>query len=436
MNFNRLSVYLTLSALCAIFMLFFWSCAEPGAEYEPGQVRIEFWHSMSGEHGNLISSFANEFNALHDGVEIIPVYQGAYSSLNQKLVASIQAGNPPVITQMYETWTSLLIKADAIQPVQKFIDEDPDFQEELDDFIKIFIANNSWNDMLYTLPFNKSSYVFFVNKTHLKEQGIESIPRTWEEKVEVGKKLTRDLTGNNRIDQFGLGLRPVEATFSLYLYQNGGQYLDEDGVPQLDSPEAIEALQYIVDLVHKHNIALQETAYLSQLFGTGRISMFYGSSAGIPFVERSLRLDDGSMRFEWDAYPMPGNNTPATLFEGTNVGILKTRTPRIQQYAWEFLKFLTSKENNLRWAITTGYTPVRYSVLEEPTLIDFIEEMPAYEAVITQYDTGYYDPRVHYWSNIRPLIRSAVEKALNRTLTPEQALREAQERALIELEWW
>lgn len=433
---SRLSQYLKLVLLCFGIVVFFNSCGDIGADYERRGVRIEFWHAMPGSAGDLIREIAREFNELHEDVEIVPVYQGAYSSLNQKLVASIQAGNPPVITQMYETWTSLLIKADALQPVQTFIDNDPEFQKELNDFIEIFISNNSWDDKLYTLPFNKSSYVFFVNMDHLEEAGIEDAPRTWEEKVEAGKKLTRDLTGNNRIDQFGLGLRPVEATMSLYLYQNSGQYLDEEGNPQLDSPEAIEALQYIVDLVHKHNVALQETAYLSQLFGTGRISMFYGSSAGIPFVERSLRRDDGTMRFNWKAFTMPGNTQEATIFEGTNVGILKTRTTRIQEYAWEFLKFLTNKENNLKWAINTGYTPVRYSVLEEQELEEYIQKVPAYEAVISQYEMGHYDPRIHYWANIRPLIRSALEKSLNLTLTPEQALKEAQELALIELEWW
>ncbi len=433
-KFWKVSIRLTF--LCAVLTIFCFSCGDMTSEYEGRRIRIEFWHSMAGDHGELLREIADDFNEQQEEVEIIPVYQGAYGSLNQKLIASIQAGNPPVITQMYETWTSLFIEADAIQPLQKFVDEDPEFQEDLDDFIDIFISNNSWDDKLYTLPFNKSSYVFFVNKDHFQEAGIDEVPTTWEDKLEAGRKLTRDLTGNNRIDQFGLGIRPVEATFSLYLYQNGGQYLDEEGQPQLNSPEAIEALEFIVDLVHNQNVSLQERGYLSQLFGTGRISMFYGSSAGIPFIERALRRDDGTMRFEWGAYPMPGNKKRATLFEGTNVGILDTRSARVQEYAWEFLKFLTNKENNLKWAIETGYTPVRYSVLETPELEEYVEDFPAYKAVISQFEMGNYDPRAHYWANIRPFIRSAVEKSLNLTLTPEQALHEAQQRALTELEWW
>ncbi len=396
------------------------------------KIRIEFWHANSGKHGKLIEKFVKEFNKLHPNIQVIPVYQGSYTSLYQKLLASIQAGNPPVITQLYESWTSMLIKANKLVCIQDYIDKDPQFKKDVSDFIEIFRRNNSWGGKLYTLPFNKSCYVFFVNLDMLKQVGYETAPKNWNELLDAAKKLT--VKKGKNIIRYGIGLRPTIETFSYFYYQNGGNYFDKDGNLKIYTKEAVEALQFLVDLVNKYKVAYVDPGYMSQPFGSEKIAMYIGSSAGIPFVNRAVKGDNNKPKFNWMTFTLPEGKRKATLFQGTNIGILKTgRGPKVEKAAYEFIKFLTDKKHNLEWSIETGYVPIRYSVLKDPKIQEYLKKNPYYKAVISQYDYGFYDPRMKKWSNIRPIVQAAVEKALHGTLSPDEALKEAQKKAEEEL---
>lgn len=412
-----------LIVLCAV------QCTENAGRTAKKRVtKISFWHANSGKPKAIIESFVEEFNSQHQGeCEIIPVYQGAYSSLQQKLYASIMAHNQPMICQLYETWTSRLIQADKIVCIQDLIDEDPEFKESQSDFIDIFIRNNSWDDKLYTLPFNKSTYVLFVNEELLVKAGIDTIPSTWAELEAASVAMTKRSGKMN--DVYGMGLRPTIDMFSFFMYQNGGSFLKEDSdtdtVFTINSKENVEALSFIVDLVKKQKVAYVDPGYMSTPFGSQRIGMYIGSSAGIPYVQKAV-----NGKFRWNTYPLPAKVQRATIFQGTNVGLLKNaQSDTARKYGWEFIKFLTNKTNNLQWSTQTGYVPVRQSVLESEGLKDFLEDNPYNRATVTQYQDGFYDPRIKCWVNVRQKIQASVAKALNQTLTPQEALDEAQKEA-------
>src|SRR5690606_13083568 len=94
----------------------------------------------------------------------------------------------------------------------------------------------------------------------LEEAGYTEPPQTWDELVEVAKALTKDVDGDGNIDQWGfvsLGL-PGQVfntyTFFDFLFQNGGQLFNEEGEPAFNSPEGVEALQFMVDLKNVHQV--------------------------------------------------------------------------------------------------------------------------------------------------------------------------------------
>lgn len=86
-----------------------------------GPVTITFWHGMSGVLQPAVNELTEDFNKLNPGIVVQAQYQGNYGVLNQKLIASVAAGNPPTISQVYANWTLVLIKANAIIPMERFI---------------------------------------------------------------------------------------------------------------------------------------------------------------------------------------------------------------------------------------------------------------------------------------------------------------------------
>lgn len=395
------------------------------------QAVISFWHSMADKQAVAINEIAKAFEQLHPDITVKPIYQGNYDQLHQKLIAAITSRTMPAVAQMYESWTSQFVSRNLLTPVQEFFDgTDGLSQQEIDDIVKTFRENNSWNNRMVTMPFNKSAYVLYVNTDMLKRAGIARAPQTWEELREAAKKLT--VRTENRVEVYGFAIRPFIESLTTLLYMNGGRYLGPDRKTLLlKSPEAHDALQFLVDLVNKDKVAYVESDYLSNAFGSGKIAMYIGSSASFPYNEEAV-----GGKFQWQAAPLPGvpGKEPRVLFQGTNVGIFAQLPPEQKQAAWRFVKFLTNTENATKWAVATGYLPIRYSVLKTPEMKAYLKQNPNYQIAASQLDYGVFEPREVYWESMRLVITDEVESALNGRESVDKALENAVEKSKFVLE--
>lgn len=79
---------------------------------------------------------------------------------------------------------------------------------------------------------------------------------TWDTFVQAIQRLTRiDASGN--ITQYGLYLHQLwEVGWGIFLLANGASFIDETGTKiTIDSPEAMQALEFVRDLYLQHNVA-------------------------------------------------------------------------------------------------------------------------------------------------------------------------------------
>ena len=85
--------------------------------------------------------------------------------------------------------------------------------------------------------------VMFYRKDLFERDGI-AVPQTLDEYLEVVKHF------HNPPELYGTAVRGLRGSgmnvwrFSPYLKMFGGQYLDENGVPVFNSPEAVKAVEY------------------------------------------------------------------------------------------------------------------------------------------------------------------------------------------------
>src|SRR5690606_24924470 len=84
--------------------------------------------------------------------------------------------------------------------------------------------------------------------------------------------------------------------------QNGGSILNEDRTKaMLDSPETIEAMEFLTALVKKEKVSpdtAQTASFGSNMFLTGKLAM---SSEGSWMLRAFSRID----HFEWSIAPTP-----------------------------------------------------------------------------------------------------------------------------------
>lgn len=373
------------------------------------QTHVTFWHAMSSQLGQAIDYLTEQFNAQNPDIVVESIYQGNYSSLNTKLVASLSAKTTPTLAQVYENWTDAFYRNGVIVPLEDYLHLS---EEEYNDYMAVYREMNTWDSKLYTIPLNKSNWIL-----HYNTELVPNPPKTVEEFLQIAKDVTAATNGETK----GYGMRPTLELFHAFLYLGGGDFLDDDLNVTFNGPEGIAALELMTGMIDDGS-ALLIDGYENEAFGDRMIAMYIGSSAGMPHVENSV-----GDKFKFATAPLPTGVRPGAPFMGTNVALFKAATEEEREAAAKFVKFLTNTENTVYFALKTNYLPVTYSGLNSAEYQKFLTDNP-HKAAVADLDAlshGYWQPRIGAWEEARSAIGQMVSKVfLGESI--EAALDEAQ----------
>jgi len=159
---------------------------------------------------------------------------------------------------------------------------------------------------IYALPITYSPLAFFYNEDMFDARGVDYPDQTWGwgKMLDAALRLTGTFPDIGEGMVYGLGLFPVNLNMAMaFVRQNGGELLDETGRCRLDSPEAVEAIQFCAELINKHRVtpsvnAVTPTMTLPEMFRRGHLAMFVG------FYDDYLWLKD-NCPFRWDVAELP-----------------------------------------------------------------------------------------------------------------------------------
>ncbi len=398
---------------------------------------------MGGPLGEYLEdTLITEFNDTHPGIEVVPVSMGNYRALCQKILASVMADDPPVVAQAYETWTSQLIRGEALVPLDSLMELDsPDITDRWNsDFFSVFRRNNTYSGRIYSFPFNKSVQAIYYNSELMDLLGL-SPPDTWDSYRMVLDSLTLDGNGDGDLlddsDRWGTAFDPSVGMFENLLLQNGGTLLNSDSTrTAFNSPEGIEALQLLIDLIHEDGSARISSGYTHQNdFLEGKVGLVQGSTVSMAFLESSIeRMENsGDEVFTLGIAPLPAGREKAVIIAGTNV-ILFRSSPEEVRAGWEFIKWFTEPEQQARWSAATGYIPATRSSLSHPVVRELFRKYPGLEDVMLQVEYAYFEPQGTFWYDGRMFLSEAVEIALYGRMSAEEALERAANLSDAELE--
>lgn len=384
---------------------------------------VIFWHALGGPLGDALTKLVDEFNSTHPNIHIKAISVGNYQALSQKLMASIQADQQPDISQVYESWTANLMEGNVIKPMSDFIKEDASFTDKkLTDFYPVFIESNTFNNQLVTFPFNKSVQVMFYNKDAFLKAGLDpnKPPKTWAEFRDVCKKLTKDANKDGNPEVFGTTFTISAWQFENLLVQAGGNLMKPDGTtPDFNSPQGIEAVTYISDLLNKDKTAYLSTGYEGQNdFLAGKVAIYQSSSVSLAHMKKQ------KINFNMGIAAIPTYKTSKNFISGTNVAIFRNKKdPNKEKAAWEFVKWFTDTKQAATWSKLTNYMPLRKSSMDSAEIKDMLKTYPELNAVYAQLDNAVSEPQKAAWFESRKYLEEKVlEKVIRQTSSPKAAL--------------
>jgi multiple sugar transport system substrate-binding protein len=334
-----------------------------GIDLAGKNVEVTFWHNRPQKDQAFLQSMFDDFNKSNGyGITARPEIAGAnYNDVYTKINAAIQAGQPPELSVAYANQAAFYRAQGAVIDLNPFIGSQKYglSAADLQDYFKAFLAsdeNPQFKGERLGFPTQRSIEVMYHNVSALNQLGYDSAPTDWNTWETICSKFS-DAAKN----MYGFAFVHDASNFASEIFSRGGRILAADGSAYVFNSQAgIDAIA-LEQRLFKNKTAVEITpseAYGNQTrFGQGTIEFTFSSSSGLPFYQQAVAQGG---KFKWDIALLPHVGQPAVNLYGASVSVFKT-TPEKELAAWLLIKFLGETPQTAKWAIQTGYLPVRAS---------------------------------------------------------------------------
>jgi multiple sugar transport system substrate-binding protein len=236
-------------------------------------------------------------------------------------------------------------------------------QQELqpDDFYPEIVESCRLGGDLVVIPYFFNVSLLYYNIDMFEEAGVD-LPTnewTWDDYVHNAGLLT-EFYQTRGLDKHGTIISPTWwGEWLAHVHQAGGQFIGDDWHHSpMESPEAIEGLQFNNDLVNVYKVSPPPKSIIPYMFVNQHTAMEW---AGHTQNWVGLRK---TAAFRWDVALLPRHPSNHRGSERVSVGMGINPKSAHRELAWDFIKFLNSYEGHRRLC-NAGYVPVRKSVAND-----------------------------------------------------------------------
>lgn len=234
------------------------------------------------------------------------------------------------------------IAAGIVEPLNRYLDE-WDETEYLD---KTYLDMFTRDGNVYGLPVQVTPMLFGYNKSLFNAAGLEGAPKTWEEALEMAKKLNDP---DGQVAGYAtLAAEWTEWFFQYYVWQAGGDLTreNEDGTVTLTftDPAVIRAAEYYQELAASKVLQRDRTLKFNDLleqFSRGKIAMMpFAVDWVMDVANRGMDLDDVGLCLP----PAGPSGKSATAIAGTCFVINASVEEAKKDAAWEYISWKMGRE--------------------------------------------------------------------------------------------
>jgi multiple sugar transport system substrate-binding protein len=365
------------------------------------------------------------FEAEHPEISIELRHIPGQSEYRRRLATEFASGSPSnVVLLNYRRFAAFAAEG-GLEALGPYLANSEIIQES--DFYPITIDSFRYDGQLWCIPQNLSSLVVYYNKDLFDAAGLSypSDDWTWNEFLASARTLTQDLDGDGQTDQYGAGLSPQLFRLAPFVWQNGGDIVDDPANPTrltLDSPEAREAFEWFVNLQVVEGVvpdANQEAGEESESrFLNGRLGMYFNSRRGVP-TYRTITS------FEWDVAPLPSKVQPAGILHSD--AYCMTAATENKEAAWTFIEFANSFTGQEIVAQSGRTVPSLIAVAESPAFLS--PDLPPANSRVYLDTTPYIRgvPIMSTWVGVEETVSQEIERAFYGDATVDEAIQKANE---------
>ena len=371
-------------------------------------VKLKMWSGAFVKEGQRgIREVISEFEAANPGIKI-DYTAWAWDKYRAQLANAAMMGDAPdlFVDGFLKRWKDAGITRDNADLYAKLP------PEEVAAYMQQTIEIQKASTGLLMFPFMGIVWTVGYNKEIFAERGIEppTEPIRLDQLKELSKQLTFDRDGDGKIDVYGfalLGARLSSHIWNMVFSKRGGKWVDLESNLIIDQyrDEFIEALVYMRELAEYTPGGATASAgrtYSStrKLFARERVAMTVDvselcpSAAAIaPEVAKKCRF----MKVDFGFIAMDG--------------LILGKTDHVDE-AFEFVKFVTARDQLVRINHGLGSVPPRNDVADHPLVAKNEAEVALAEQLSLQYNAIHPGGLLTQYGELRPEVWNAVAEVL------------------------
>ena len=425
------SVILSFAITAACFS----GCSDNTKPDADNPVTLTMWHVYGSQTKSPLNDAIDEFNdtvGRKNGVTVNVVSVTSSSAIDKALSAS--ANGEPGAEDLPDLFTAYPRVAEIVGEDKLLSWSNYFSEEELSAFRDEFISEGYFGDTLLMLPVAKSSEALFLNKTLFDrfsaETGVSTdMLETFDGFFETAN-LYYDWSDGQNFTQINDFYNYAYIGMTAY----GGEFIKDSKLNLND--KAFEQIWYPLSKAAIYGGICLDDGYAASRWKTVEVISNIGSTADILYQPEMVFYPDNTTENITSVslpYPVFTTGKPAAVHRGGGLFAVKSDDERKNYGAYIFAKWLTEKENNLRFVTSTGYLPVTDEAFSElfadtsiaenesyQNLYDMINGMMnSYELCALPRYSNASDIQSRFEQNVKLVLKSAHNQYVERTANGE-----------------
>jgi multiple sugar transport system substrate-binding protein len=377
------------------------------------EATVEFWaisgdeikNPKQGTSGDIVARYLKRFTETNPTVKVnVTSTATAYAEHYTKMAAALAAGTAGDVID---------VAADIQRHASK------GFLVDLDDKVKAWRREDTfpaaldamkWQGKLYGMPYLGLPRCLTYRKDVFVGAGLDPAkpPTNWDELVTTATKLTKTTAGevsragHNIMDSKGGEIKSVQ----IFAWQNGGSWFDAANTKLLiNSPENVEAFQFVQDLVLKHQVAPKGGVPATAGWSLANDKIALNTHFG-PIDIARMRRENPDKLAELVVAPIFGKKRKAQFaaFQSTQVNA-KTK---FRDESLALLELLTGDDFQVDYNEFVGTTPVQ----EHLKSAKYIQADARFGIAMDTYKDSINEPQHDRWIPIRDTVLSPMFEAI------------------------
>lgn len=378
---------------------------------------VDFWEK-------LISQFEQE-----SGIAVTIRRQVTDTDLRrQELFLALKSKQTdPDVVLMDVIWIPQFVQSGWLQSFDEYMAKD---SIRPGDFLaRVVRLADAYNGHIMALPVYVDGGLLYYRTDLLEKYGYDGPPDTWQHLQDCSVRIEQE--ERKSIPDFygfvweGAQYEGLVCNFLEFAGSNNGGILDSTGAVIVDSPENVEALTFMYDLIHSSKISPPNT-YTEMK--EEQVRTYFQQSKALfernwPYAWALHQAEGSPVAGKVGIAPLPhfdGGHSVSTL-GGWHVGI--SEFSDVKPEAWQLVEFIVSHSTQKQLALNLGWNPGRVDVYDDPQVL---EKMPQLAMLRKIFAHALPRPTVPYYSRMSSVLQRDLNAALAGAMRPEDALSDAQ----------